>query len=115
MSRRRPAQVRTDPRPGESPEIAGISPRLAAGIVRLERSRNYLWPGIVTMALVRWHNFVREPGHRFWSADPGDCGIWECCGDPHLSRDILEGVLLALPRHCARELQRIVDRHDELY
>ncbi|MER6670052.1 hypothetical protein ABT256_36220 [Amycolatopsis japonica] len=97
MPRKAPHRVRQE-----------FSPALAAGISRLERSRNYLGPGAVRTALRLWREFVADPYRRL-RVDSEGCGVWECCGDPWQAREMLEGVLRALPRRSAAELRRHID------
>ncbi|MFE6617015.1 hypothetical protein [Amycolatopsis sp. NPDC057786] len=109
MPRRAPARVRRELRlrhPAESGE--GFSPALAAELARLERSRNYLGPGAIRTALRLWREFVANPYRRL-RVDSEGCGVWECCGDPRQAREMLEGVLLALPARLAKEFRRHID------
>lgn len=96
-------------------ELHGFSPRFLSDIVRLELSRNYLWPTAVQSALRHWTEFLHNPYRRLWDVDTEGCGVWECCGDPHEARELLEFVALALPRKSARELRRRLDELDDLY
>ncbi|WP_410576873.1 hypothetical protein [Amycolatopsis sp. lyj-108] len=110
MPRRAPARVRRGlrlRRPAELRDPWDFSPALAAGIARLERSRNYLGPGATRTALRLWREFTVDPYRRL-RVDTEGCGVWECCGDPRQAREMLEGVLLALPARAAKELRRHV-------
>ncbi|MDQ8701253.1 hypothetical protein RCO28_01960 [Streptomyces sp. LHD-70] len=95
--------------------ITGLSPAALAEIVRLERSRNYLWPGAAESSLLVWARFVRTAHHRLWVDNDGGCRIWECCGDPYLARDLLEGLMLAMSPRRGRELRRVVEPYDARY
>ncbi|MDI3405874.1 hypothetical protein [Streptomyces cavernicola] len=95
--------------------ITELSPAALAEVVRLERSRNYLWPGGAETCLLLWARFVRAADHRLWVDNHGGCGIWECCGDPYLAREFLEGLMLAMSRRRGRELRRVVASIDVDY
>lgn len=95
--------------------ILGLSRRTLCEIVRIEETRNYLWPGDVGQSLRRWRSFVYEPDHRLWDPRYPGCTEWLCCGDPFRARENLEGAMLALPRRAARELRVLVSALDERY
>lgn len=117
MPRRRPAQVRIPPWHGphdHTSTIAGLPTRDLAELARLERTRNYLWPGAVAESLARWREIVHTPHRRLLVRYEG-CGIWRCCGDPHEVRHLLECTMRALPRRSARRLRRMVTALDEQY
>ncbi|WP_059006854.1 hypothetical protein [Streptomyces specialis] len=119
MPRRRPGRVRGEQRlrlrDERPPGLAVLSPAACAEISRIERRRNYLWPGVTATALRHWRGFVHDPSHRLRVDDDGGCGVWECCGDPFEARDFLEAVMLAMSRPRRRELRAVVDRLDDLY
>ncbi|MEV7555612.1 hypothetical protein AB0N89_38850 [Amycolatopsis sp. NPDC089917] len=89
-----------------------FSPALAAAISRLERSRGYLGAGVTVTALRLWREFTANPYRRL-RVDSQGCGIWECCGDPWEAREMLEGVLLALPARLTPEFRSCLERIDE--
>ncbi|WP_091598747.1 hypothetical protein [Amycolatopsis lurida] len=106
MPRRAPTQVRRELRLRHPADFGkGFSPALAAELTRLERSRNYLGPGATRTALRLWREFLTNPYWRL-RVDSEGCGVWECCGDPWQAREMLEGVVLALPARVAKELRR---------
>ncbi|RSN20068.1 hypothetical protein DMC63_13350 [Streptomyces sp. WAC 05977] len=106
MPRRSPARVRRGLSPRHPADFGeGFSPALTAGLARLERSRNYLGPGATRTALRLWREFVANPYWRL-RVDSEGCGVWECCGDPWQSKEMLEGVALALPAGLAKEMRR---------
>ena len=95
-------------------ELDGFSHRFLSDIVRLELNRGYLWPTAVQSSLRLWAEFVHNPYHRLWVEHIG-CGIWECCGNPHEARELLDFVARALPRRSARELRKRLEKLDDLY
>jgi hypothetical protein len=120
MPRRPPKAVRAGLRrrtqqPDSTSFIQGLSGRALRDIARLERTRGYLWPGRTERALYMWQHFVSLPYHRLWVDNEGGCGVWECCGEPREARDILEGVMLALPSRSSAELRMFVREFDDLY
>ncbi|MFZ3473683.1 hypothetical protein ACODT3_07795 [Streptomyces sp. 4.24] len=66
-------------------------------------------------AVLVWAGFVRHPHRRLWVANDGDCGVWECCPDPHEARGFLETVALGMSGRRGRELRRILARLDAEY
>jgi hypothetical protein len=109
------AERRLRPRPGDHrPVIPGLSAPALAEVARAELTRNYLWPGVTTVAVRRWRAFVRSRPRRLWDGDTG-CGEWECCGSPWEAREFLEGVIRTMSRRRARELRRLVGELDDLY
>ncbi|ANZ36417.1 hypothetical protein BBK82_10440 [Lentzea guizhouensis] len=101
--------------PRRRPDVLkGFSSRFLGDLDRLERTRNYLWPGEVMRALEAWLRYADSPARRFWLDDNlvDDCG---CCPDPVEQRQLLEHVACALPRKSARELRRRLDELDDLY
>ncbi|WP_254708717.1 hypothetical protein [Streptomyces lunaelactis] len=121
MPRRRPGQVRAGLavwrrcRKNELDPIRGLSRRTLYEIVRVEETRNYLWPGAVSESLRRWRSFVHEPNHRLWDPRYPGCTEWLCCGDPIRARENLEGAMQALPGQAGRELRVLVLALDERY
>ncbi|MEU4496023.1 hypothetical protein AB0F96_21880 [Streptomyces sp. NPDC023998] len=121
MPRRRPWRVRAELavrrrcRKNELNPIRGLSRQTLTEIVRIEETRNYLWPGAVGESLRRWRCFVYEPHHRLYDPLHPGCTEWLCCGDPVLARGNLEGAMRALPRRAARELRVLVLELDESY
>ncbi|NBE53054.1 hypothetical protein [Streptomyces boluensis] len=122
MPRRRPGRVRVEGRlHPRSPYLASRSkiPELSvaahAEIARIERSRSYLWVGATETSLLLWDKFVRTADHRLWVGNRGGCWVWECCGDPYLARDFLEGVLLSMSPRGRRELWALVGPLDARY
>ncbi|NEC15409.1 hypothetical protein G3I34_24690 [Streptomyces sp. SID8014] len=97
----------------KSPVIDGLSGGTSAEVARLERSRNYLWPGAVAEAVRAWAGHVRLPRGRTWPH--AGCAPCYCCPDPWESRESLDRVARALSRRGARELRRVVARHDQLW
>src|SRR5690349_230300 len=103
MPRRRPDVLR------------GLSGRCLADLNRLERSRNYLWPGDVRRALEDWAGYLRSPARRLWLLiDDVGCGEGECCPNPFKARELLDRVVGALPRRSARELRERLEELDDL-
>lgn len=95
--------------------LKGFSGRFIADLGRLERTRNYLWPGDVELALSRWTAWVRSPSRKCWL----DQTPWEWDHypneDPFRAREVLGAVACALPRKSARELRKRLDELDALY
>lgn len=115
MPRRRPAQFRVPAGPHDHTSVvAGLTAGELAEIGRLERTRNYLWPGAVAESLARWREIVRLSHHRLLIRQEG-CGIWRCCGDPHEVRELLEYTMRAMSRRHARRLRKLVAALDEQY
>ncbi|AUI64691.1 hypothetical protein [Amycolatopsis sp. BJA-103] len=115
MARSAPARVRQGlrlRRPAEFHDRRDFSPALAAEISRLERTRNYLGAGATRTALRLWQEVTADPYRRL-RVDSKGCGVWECCGDPLEAREMLEGVLLALPARLTPEFQAYLRRIDE--
>ncbi|RZD65885.1 hypothetical protein C0Q58_06990 [Streptomyces albidoflavus] len=97
----------------KSPVIDGLPAGTLAELARLERTRNYLWPGAVSEALRTWAAHVRLPRGRTWPhQQDGPC---YCCPDPWESRELLDRVARALSRRAARELRRVLAGHDQLW
>ncbi|RLU82329.1 hypothetical protein CTZ27_30795 [Streptomyces griseocarneus] len=93
-------------------DIDGLSRRTLCEIVRLERTRNHLYPGDVGKAVRLWREFVRLPeGRQRHDAAYGNAH-GDCCGDPMKGRALLDGVLLALSPRGARELREVIDALD---
>lgn len=120
MPRRPPKAVRASllrrqQQPDSASFIRGLSGRALYDVGRLERTRGYLWPGRTERALRMWQHFVSLPERRLWVDNEGGCGVWECCGEPREARDVLEGVMLALPKRSARELRELIRESDDRY
>ncbi|MFS8102071.1 hypothetical protein LFM09_33585 [Lentzea alba] len=101
--------------PRKRPDVLrGLSSRFRADLDRLERTRNYLWPGDVERALEAWLRYADSPARRLWLDDhpPYSCS---CDVSPAESRQLLEFVAHALPRKSARELRRRLQELDDLY
>ncbi|WP_045311931.1 hypothetical protein [Lentzea aerocolonigenes] len=101
--------------PPKRPDVLrGLSGRLIADIDRIERTRNYLWPGSVTLALESWVRYADSPARRLWLYDSpvDEC---ECCPHPVQQRRLLDHVVSALPRKSARELRKRLQALDDLY
>ena len=94
--------------------LRGFSGRFTADLARLERTRNYLWPGSTAQALEAWTRYENSPARRFWldESPVDDCG---CCPHPVEQRELLDHVADALPRRSARELRRRLSELDALY
>lgn len=93
--------------------IDGLSAGTLAELTRLERARNYLWPGAVAGAVRAWAEHVRLPRGRTWPhAGYAPC---YCCPDAWESRELLDEVTRALSRRGARELRRVLAGHDHLW
>ncbi|GAA1522210.1 hypothetical protein GCM10009730_32660 [Streptomyces albidochromogenes] len=124
MPRRRPGRIRASlPRRYRSqntrPVIDGLSPRVLSEIVRLERTRNYLYPGDVSKAVGLWRDFVHRPERdlwrdydRLWHDDDWLYLEWVCCGSPLEARVLLDMVMQALSPRGAHELQKIISNLD---
>ncbi|WP_329416384.1 hypothetical protein OG802_32615 [Streptomyces sp. NBC_00704] len=98
------------------PVIDGLSSRALSEVHRLERTRNYLSPGDVAMALRQWKDYVRRPERELWQDFEADGGLyWDCCGDPLEARALLDTVTQALSPRTARELRRLIARSDALW
>lgn len=115
MPRKRPAALRAAiPRRREIREsrahLRGISGKVVADIVRLERRNNQLWPGDISRAFQGWIRIARGPMTEFLD-DFGGCP----CGCTKDYRDVLEIALRSLPRQAARELRCLVDATDQLF
>ncbi|MFF8190501.1 hypothetical protein ACF05L_06335 [Streptomyces bobili] len=66
-----------------------------------------LWPGAVFAALAECRRHLEQPGRVL--PDP----VMGCeCGDPLVARDVLEDVLLWLPRGARADLGGLVSRLD---
>ncbi|MFE7117093.1 hypothetical protein ACFU99_16945 [Streptomyces sp. NPDC057654] len=89
---------------------------------RLERIRNYLYPGDISEAVSLWEEFVRRPDRELWR-DYDDLWhhndslylSWYCCGNPLESRLLLETVVQAMSLRGAREFQKIIDKLDAFW
>ena len=94
--------------------LRGFSGRFIADLDRLERTRNYLWPGSTALALEAWIRYENSPARRFWLNDGpvDDCG---CCPHPVEQRRLLGFVARALPRRSAREMRKRLDELDARY
>ncbi|EMD23304.1 hypothetical protein [Amycolatopsis azurea] len=115
MPRRAPARVRQGLRlrhPPDHRDQQEFTPALAAELSRLERARGYLGAGAIWTALRLYREFIADPYRRL-RVDSEGCGIWECCGDPRDAREMLEGVLLALPARLTPEFRRYLQRIDD--
>lgn len=115
MPRKRPAALRAAlPRRRETYEsrahLPGISGKIIADIVRLERRHNQLWPGDITRALRGWIGVARDPATELLG-NFGGCP----CGCTQEYRYVLEIALRSLPRQAARELRRLVEATDRLF
>ncbi|AYG85303.1 hypothetical protein DWB77_07520 [Streptomyces hundungensis] len=98
------------------PPIAGLSPPALAEVARVERNRNYLWPGVTAESVRIRRGFVRDPYRNLWSEyEDGGCGVWECCGSPFEAREFLDAVIHGMSRRRARELRFLVDQLDNSY
>ncbi|MEO3978040.1 hypothetical protein [Streptomyces sp. CAU 1734] len=120
MPRRRPGRVRAEQWQRHPlthrVTITGLSAPARAEVARVERSRNFLWPGVTADSLRLWKEFVRQPYRKLWSEyENGSCGIWECCGNPFEAREFLDAVVHGMSRRRARELRLLVDRLDDSY
>lgn len=90
--------------------LRGISGKVIADIVRLERHHNQLRPGDISSALQSWIRIARGPMAEFLD-DFGGCP----CGCTKDYRDVLEIALRSLTRQAARELRCLVDTTDQLF
>ena len=96
------------------PVSDGLSRRAQYDIHHLERTRNYLHPGDVGLAVHRWKAYLHRPERLVWRDDEWDGTHWYCCGDPFAARALLDAVVRALPRRSGRELRAVVERLDAL-
>ncbi|MBC9713760.1 hypothetical protein H9Y04_14410 [Streptomyces sp. TRM66268-LWL] len=92
-------------------EIDGLPRRVQAEIDRLERTRNYLYSGSVTDAVLRWQEFARSPARTLWDLRDADLEFY-CCGDPFAARELLAFVEQALSRPAARALRAVLAEAD---
>ncbi|MFJ3914237.1 hypothetical protein [Streptomyces vinaceus] len=86
-----------------------------AEVARLERTRSYLAPGDVILALDRWKRYVRGPRRRLWDDCEWGNVHWYCCGNPLEGRALLDRVLLAMTPRSARELRAVLAQYDALW
>ncbi|MFI0421031.1 hypothetical protein [Spongiactinospora sp. 9N601] len=86
-----------------------------AELRRIERRKNYLWPGSIEAAFIRWRSFVHQPNRRLWDHTQAGCTEWACCGDPTEARDFLEAAMLSMSRRHARELRPLIKALDDDY
>lgn len=120
MPRRRPGRVRAEQRPRplltKQVSIVGLSAPALAEVARVERSRNYLWPGVTAESMRIWRRFVQNPYRNLWiEYEDGGCGVWVCCGSPFEAREFLDAVIHGMSRRRAPELRFLVDRLDNSY
>lgn len=96
--------------------IAGLSAPARAEVARVERSRNYLWPGVTAESVRIWRGFVQDPYRNLWSEyENGGGGVWESCGSPFEAREFLDALIHGMSRRRARELRLLVDQLDNSY
>lgn len=88
----------------------GISGKVVADIVRVERQDNRLRPGDIGRALRGWTGIARGPARHLLD-DFGGCP----CGCTFDYREVLDIALRSLPRRAARELRRVVGAADDLF
>ncbi|WP_233414818.1 hypothetical protein [Streptomyces sp. N35] len=113
MARSRPRAVPAASSHGATErEIDGLPRQAMAEIQRLERTRNYLFPGDVVRAVLRWQEYSRGPARRRWAYDSGADLHGDCCGDPLCERELLDGVEQALSRPAARALRAVLAEAD---
>jgi len=86
-----------------------------AEISRLEHRHPEMSPGWTRALVEIWRRFVRTPHHRLWEEGDGGCGVWECCGDPHEARVMLEAVAYRMSSRRAREFRALLRGLDDLY
>lgn len=126
MPRRRPGHVRAGlPRRNRAQNtrhIGDLPPRVLSEIDRLERTRNYLYPGDVSKAVRLWEDFVHRPARELWRDFDGlwhdDDSLylhWYCCGNPLEARLLLDAAMRAMSPRGARELQKIIDKLDAFW
>ncbi|MCI4061990.1 hypothetical protein MRQ36_05185 [Micromonospora sp. R77] len=90
--------------------LPGMSGKIVADIVRLERRDSRLRPGDIHRALHGWTDTARGPARQL-REDFGGCP----CGCTLDHREVLDIALGALPRRAARQLRRAVDAADDLF
>ncbi|MFI6938165.1 hypothetical protein ACIBI4_02725 [Streptomyces sp. NPDC050418] len=110
-AKRHPHGARAYPGVRRVREVDGLSRRVLAEIDRLERTRNYLFPGAVTDAVLLWQDFARRPAATHWSVKDADLEFY-CCGDPFAARELLTVVEGALSRPAARALRAVLAAAD---
>ncbi|WP_405021361.1 hypothetical protein OHV05_35065 [Kitasatospora sp. NBC_00070] len=119
MPRRRPTDVRTSLPPHRTqasrPAIDGVSSRALSEVAHLERTRNYLQPGDVTVAVRLWRDHVRRSERQQWHDYEWGNVHWYCCGNPLEARALLDTVMNAMSPRGARELRKIINKLDAAY
>ncbi|WP_051965506.1 hypothetical protein [Kitasatospora mediocidica] len=119
MPRRRPTDVRASfplhRTQASRPAIDGVSSRALSEVARLERTRNYLQPGDVTVAVRLWRDYVRRSKRQQWHDYEWGNVHWYCCGNPLEARALLDKVMNAMSLRGARELRKIINRLDAAY
>ncbi|MFD7027274.1 hypothetical protein ACFWAR_04475 [Streptomyces sp. NPDC059917] len=89
--------------------------RALSEVAHLERTRNYLRPGDVTVAVRLWRDHVRRPERQHWHDYELGNVHWYCCGNPLEARALLETVMNVMSPRGARELRKIINRLDAAY
>ncbi|MCZ4603499.1 hypothetical protein O3S80_06835 [Streptomyces sp. Lzd4kr] len=97
------------------PVIDGLSSRALAGILRLERTRNYLQPGDISAAVRLWKDYVHRPERQLWQDYEWGNVHWDCCDNPLEARALLDAVMQAMSPRNARELRQLVNRIDAVW
>lgn len=94
--------------------IDGLSSSTLREISRWELAHD-LWPGWVAQSLTEWHRMAALPQRQLDRlSEPGpNCGIAECCPDPHVIRARLERVVQSLPRNAGREVRALIAPVDD--
>ncbi|MFF6806179.1 hypothetical protein [Streptomyces sp. NPDC012616] len=119
MPRRRSARIRAGvPRHRTrqaTTVVDGLSSRALSEILGLERSRNYLKPGDVGVAVRLWKDYVHRPERQLWLDHEWGITHGDRCGDPFEARALLDVVIQAMPPRQARELRQIVSRCDAVW
>ncbi|MEU2728779.1 hypothetical protein ACIPEL_25320 [Streptomyces griseoviridis] len=120
MPRRRPGHLRAGAPCGHRTTrtrqvIDGLSSRALSEIIRLEHTRNYLWPGDVSAAVGLWKDYVHQPARTLWHDYEWGNPHGYCCGDPLEARALLDTVMRALSPRSARELRTVVKRSDAFW
>jgi ATP-dependent helicase YprA (DUF1998 family) len=97
-------------------DIDGLSSRAQSEVFHLERTRNYLRPGVISEAVRLWKDYVHSPERQLWhDYEWGDDVYWYCCDNPLEARALLDTVMQAMSPRNARELRQIVSRSDAVW
>ncbi|WP_405008913.1 hypothetical protein [Kitasatospora sp. NBC_01539] len=97
--------------PAPPPRIHGLSAGTSLAVHRAERVSAgwYLYPGATDRALRRYREFLAPPGRRPLYPQAAFCSCPGCSfDDVRHARDVLDGILGALPVRARAELRRVL-------